>query len=164
MQPADELGRLPVLARVLVGSRLVRRWVMGQSPGPGREADLRTLDWIDAVVRDGRSGPSDTGLGVAPGLRELAGALDACRVGGAGSGEVSRLVQAMIRAVRDDPWVAPIQVAILMAADIDQIGFACSDLRLNEHDPLTASVFQRLAPVHALTLTKPRLTPEEEAR
>lgn len=137
---------------------------MGRSPSPDGAANLRTLDWIDAVARYGDAERPDGCSCVAPGLCELAAALDAWRAGGAGSEDVSRHVQAAVRAVLDDPWVAPVQVAILMAADISQIGFACGELRLTEREPLTDFVFQRLAPVHALTLTKPRPTPEEEAR
>jgi hypothetical protein len=164
MEPSGELERLPVLARVLVGSRLVRRWVLGQSPDLDAGASLLTLDWIDGVVRDGCGEPNHTRFGVARGLCDLVDAVDAGLPGGIGPAEVSRFVRAAIRAVGDDPWVAPVQLAVLLAADIDQIGFACGELRLGEHDPLTQSVFQRLAPVHALTLTRPRPTPEEEAR
>lgn len=164
MQILDELDRLPVLARVLVGSRLLRRWVMGRSPDLDGGSSLRTLDWVDGVVRDGGLEMWEPPGGVAPGLCDLMGAVQAWGGCEGGAERVSSLVRATIRAVRNDPWVSSIQVAILLAADIDQIGFACGELRLGEHDPLTQSVFQRLAPVHALTLTRPRPTPEEEAR
>lgn len=164
MHFVDELDRLPVLARVLVGSRLLRRWVMGRCPASDGGASLRTLDWVDGVVRDGGPDAWEPCGGGAPGLLDLMGAVDAWRGGAMDSDRVSGLVDEAVGAVRDDPWVNPVQVAVLLAADIDQIGFACGELRLAEHDPLTRFVFQRLAPVHALTLTRPRPTPEEEAR
>ncbi len=163
MAIACTLDHLPMLARVLVGSRLVRRRVLGQPPGSSRDADLSTLDGIDTAIRAGHAGPPGT-TGSHPGFRPLMQALAACRPETPDSGEVTRLVREVIRFVCDDPWVSSLQVAILLSADIDQIRYACGELRLGERDPLTDSVFLRLAPVHALTLIEPRPTPEEQAR
>lgn len=163
MELARTLDHMPMLARVLVASRLVRRRVLGKSPGPDREADLRTLDWIDTAIRHGHLGPRGT-TEPRNGLHTLTQALAACRLEPPDSGEVTRLVRDAIRLVCADPWVSSLQVAILASADIDQICFACGELRLGERDPLKDSVFLRLAPVHALTLIEPRPTPDEEAR
>lgn len=157
------LDHMPILARVLVASRLVRRRVLGQPPGPGRDAELRALDGIDTAIRDGHTGLRETN-GLQSGIHTLTRALAVCRLEPLDSGDVTRLVREAIRFVGDDPWVSSLQVAILLSADIDQIRYACGELRLGERDPLTDSVFLRLAPVHALTLIEPRPTPEEEAR
>lgn len=55
-----------------------------------------------------------------------------------------------------DPRVNALQLRILLAGDIDQLRFACSEVGVGIYDALPEHVFLRLAPVHALSLAEPR--------
>lgn len=159
------IEQLPLRGRVLIGSRLIRRRVLGGPGLPDAEFALSALDRIDAAVRGQDSGPSPHPP-PHPGVPPLFRALEACSapVQQSAAETVSALVRQCICSVAEDPWVAPLQVAIITRSDIDQIGSACAELGVAEHDVLPEAVLLRLTPVHALTLCEPRPTPEEQAR
>lgn len=69
-----------------------------------------------------------------------------------------------VEALAVDPRVTRLQLAILMASDIDLIAFACREANVGTYDALTNYVFERLASCHALTLGEPRRTLEEDYR
>lgn len=77
---------------------------------------------------------------------------------------VTRSMLSAIGTLQLEPRLGSLQIIILVAADADQIRFACSEIGIGRFDPLTRHVFGRLAPVHALTLVEPPVDPESLAR
>lgn len=77
---------------------------------------------------------------------------------------VTASAQRCVHAVCADRRVSEVQVAIVVASDVDQIAFACGEAHVRTYDRVGAHVLGRLAPCHALTLTAPSREPEEERR
>ena len=78
--------------------------------------------------------------------------------------EVTEATWDAVRALGEDPRVTPLQLAILLDGDVDQLAFACAAAGVGRHDPLPDDVLHRLPPVHALTLCEPPRNPEDECR
>ena len=84
---------------------------------------------------------------------------------------VTRSARSAIAALGEDRELSRMQITILLAADIDQLLFACGeDDRLpssrlaSKYEGLGAHVLGRLAPVHALSVTPYEPSGEEAAR
>lgn len=174
-----DLTALPLFGQALVAARLARRAVLTMLTGPDRTAALAACGALEAIARTG-SGWTDDHAAIAPAraihpTRHTAAALEAIRwafdsVGaaqGAWDFPVDAIVAASARrcldAVCADRRISALQVSIIIAADVDQIAFACSEAHIRTYDPLGDAVFARLAPCHPLTLTEPtRASPTEE--
>jgi hypothetical protein len=175
-----DLDSLPLFARALVAARMARRCVMAMLEETDREAALAACDLIERITRQ-EEGWEDghpamravsrirSGRGKAAALEAVRWAFDSAGAAqGANDFPVDHVVGASAHrcfaAVTADPRVSAVQVVIVTASDVDQIAFACSEVHVGLYDPLTAHVFGRLAPCHALTLAEPRRNAAEEAR
>lgn len=175
-----ELTALPLFGQSHVASRIARRAVLAMLAGEAQKTALAACDEIDGIIERG-SGWYDKHPGIAATAklkrtRETEAAIEAVRMAndsaGAAQGAndfpvdavVGASAQRAIDAVCDDRRISSMQVMILLASDIDSIAFACKEANVHTYDGLGRQVFSRLAPCHALTLTDPRRTPEEEAR
>lgn len=159
---------------------MARRAVLAMMGGPDRAVAIAACDLVDGIARRG-----DGWRGSRPEMRALAGirrgrdneaALEGVRwaydSAGAAQGAndfpvdaiVGASAQRCLAAIGEDPRVSPLQIAILAAADVDLLAFACAESHVHMYDPLGADVFGRLTPCHPLTLTPPRPSAEEEAR
>lgn len=177
---STDLASLPLYGQALVAGRMARRAVLAMLQEADLEKGLAACDVIERIARredSWRSGhPAMRAMErIRPGRGKHA-ALEAVRwafdsVGaaqGANDFPVDHVVgasaQRCFAAITADARVSAVQVAILIAADVDQIGFACSEANVQFYDALPMHVFGRLAPCHPLTLSEPRRRPEEEAR
>jgi hypothetical protein len=118
-----------------------------------------------AIAMRGR-GRSDTWA-----VREaLSWAIDAARAAQAANdfpidGTVTRSAQTAVASLAADKRFSAMQLAILMASDLDLVRFATSEVRVGKYDGLTKNVLMRLTPLHPLTLAdRPNRSPEDEAR
>lgn len=148
--------------------------------GEAQQTGLAACDEIDAIIRTGggwrRANPALAAVAAFEPTRHARAALEGVRwaLDSAGAAEgandfpvdgiVTSSAMRCIEAVSSDPRVGPLQVAILVASDIDSIGFACAEARAGTYDALGPGVFARLAPCHALTLNESRRKPEDECR
>jgi hypothetical protein len=186
----DQLPSLPLFAQALVASRLVRRAVLAvlteasahetQQDPPLRNTFLGACDAVDRVAYRGQGIEAERAVfdrarqqPLAADARMLAPALE--HAVNAAEGAVAAYdfpvdhavhasLQRCIAALADDPRVNPVQLAVLIAADADLLGFACQEAGVGTYDGLGDHVKGRLTPVHPLTLTEPARTPEEAAR
>lgn len=177
-----DLESLPLFGRALVAARMARRAVLAMLAGAERDAGLAACDLVERIVQRGSGWEASAGefravqrIGRSRGNRA---ALEAVRwaFDSAGAAQaandfpvdsvVGASAHRCFAAIEGDPRISALQVGILVAADVDQIAFACSEVHVGLYDPLPAHVFGRLAPCHGLTLTQPREEPgrEEEAR
>lgn len=174
-----DLASLPLFAQALVASRIARRAVLAMLTDPEQSLALAACDRVDAIAREGggwRKAKEPAAVRTLPRSRATEAALEAVRWAfdsvGAAEGALDFPVDATVTAsatravdaVRCDLRVSPLQLAIVFMADVDQIAFACSEIRLGKYDALTPHVFGRLAPCHAITLIEPTPTAEELAR
>ena len=179
----DPLKTLPLWGQALVASRVVRRAAM-TLPGHDttRAAIEAACDAIDESARRGAltaaarqaSERAESRLEPAAPASEsfsegLRWALDAAAAANDAldfpiDTTVTNSARSAIAAIAADRRVTPMQLTILAAGDIDQVAFACGEVRIGKYDGLTDHVFGRLAPVHALTLTPPRPSAMEQAR
>ncbi len=181
----EVLTQLPLWAHVLVASRVVRRGAMAML---ACDAALlaQALAVCEAIERCAAAGcgtrDARAAFDAAAALPEtplpataaaaahaLRWTVDAARAAESAldfpvDDTVTRSALAAMAALAQDPRVSSLQLAVLAAADLDQIRFACGEIRLGRYDGLTDHVLCRLAPVHPLTLTEPTPTPEEQAR
>lgn len=179
-RPNSALNVLPLFGQALVACRLARRAAMAMLASEARETALAACDWIELIIRNGggwrkshpaleafqalhRTGSSRAALEAIHWALDSAGAAE-----GASDFPVDGIVTSSamrcIESVAGDPRVGSVQVAILLASDIDSIAFACKEAGVCTYDALGAGVFSRLAPCHALTLSEPRRCPEEDYR
>jgi len=182
----DQFDKLPLWGQVLLATRMVRRGTLAMLPDeadPMRQRIVAACDAIDkcaehgdgvtrvrsvldkaAALRDGRTTRLTQAI-----AQSVWWTIDAARAAEAANdfpidSTVTHSALSAIRALAEDRRITPLQLSILMAADLDQIRFACGEARIGTYQGLTAHVFGRLAPVHALTLTEPTRSPEENAR
>jgi hypothetical protein len=175
-----DIGQLPLFAQALVASRLARRACLAMMHDAPLGIALAACDAIDAVARAG-DGWRET-LDAPKRARSLPrtgdteAALEAVRwafdAAGAAQGALDFPVDAVVTnsarrsidAVMADPRVSALQVMIVLAADIDQVAFACREAHVRTYDGVGAHVLSRLAPCHALTLQEPRRPAQEDMR
>lgn len=176
----SELAALPLFGQALVACRLARRAAMAMLAGEELDIGLAACDRIEDIIRTGggwrrshpaidafqaldRTGPTRAALEAIRWALDSAGAAE-----GASDfpvdGTVTASARRCIDAITDDPRVGALQVAILLASDIDCVAFACKEAGVRMYDGLGVGVFSRLAPCHALTLTEPRRKLEDEYR
>jgi hypothetical protein len=96
-------------------------------------------------------------------------AVDACRAAEAAQdfpidATVTASCKRAFAALAADPRVNRLQLTILIAADLDQVRFACSEIHIQQYNGVTRHVLGRLAPVHPIDLATPRPSPEDLAR
>ncbi|MGE3109761.1 MAG: hypothetical protein AB7G11_06675 [Phycisphaerales bacterium] len=179
----DGFETLPLWAQTLIAARMVRRGalaMMADGPRDAHEAIMRGCDAIercaaegDGMHRERRVLGGAVAARVNPGGRAavdaMRWAIDAAEAAQAANdfpvdATVTRSARLAIAALAHDPRVTPMQVMILLRSDIDQVRFACDEAGIQTYNGVTGHVLGRLAPVHALTLTKPASTPESGAR
>ena len=61
-----------------------------------------------------------------------------------------------VRSLAQDRRVSGVQLAALVGADMDLIGFSCGEAKVGTYDGLTRYVFERLTPVHSIALNGAR--------
>lgn len=175
-----DLAALPLFAQALVAARLARRAVLAMAGPRELAALLAACDVIESITRRGDGWdallPEFAALKGMPRTRSNEAALEAVRwafdSAGAAQGAldfpvdsvVTHSARRCVQAVCLDPRISAIQIKIIVDADVDQISFACGEVSIGTYDGLTEHIFGRLAPCHALTLTAPRRSPEEEYR
>jgi hypothetical protein len=60
-----------------------------------------------------------------------------------------------LQALAADPRLVPLQLRVVLAGDLDLLRHACREADVGRYAALPADVFQRLAPVRALTRVEP---------
>lgn len=180
------LAALPLRAQVLAASRMVRRAALAmleEAPAASREAVVAACDALAASTR--REGATremeerlERAVAVLDAERSLrtsalrqairlagdaARAASAAPADGADAGVTDAALDA-VRALEEDGRVTPLQLRILLAADVDQLLFACAGAGVGRPDALPDDVLLRLAPVHAITLIEPRRSAEDDFR
>lgn len=188
-----DFASLPVYAQALVAVRMVRRAAMAKLESS--EAEARLI----ATACDSAEACCTTGTGVyqsrelfdrAMALRDLATdhstrqwlrhamwyAIDALRAADACQerdfeSTVTRSAQTAIAALGEDENLSRMQITILLAADIDQLLFACGEVNklpaknvASKYEGLGSHIMGRLAPAHPLSFIPRQPTPEELAR
>lgn len=183
LRSIDDLATLPLWGQALVASRMVRRAAKALPRDDStRSAIEAACDAIDESARRGaltpaaRQAAEGGGTGQAalsPGsesFREaLRWALDAAAAAHDAQdfpidATVTNSARSAIAAIAGDRRVAPLQLAILSGGDVDQVAFASGEARIGTYDALTDYVFERLAPVHGLTLSPVPVSAESQAR
>lgn len=164
----DGYRALPLWAQVLVASRVARRaalWMPSSVSASVRDKLLVGCDALDRSAEAGARSREDRPV------LELAAALQPCvyshgaatamyyAVDSAHAAEDSLDFSAAetactgsagraIAAASESRGLNPLQVQVLVAADVDLLGFACKEAGVGRYDALGASVMQRLPPVH----------------
>jgi hypothetical protein len=180
----DKFDNLPLFAQVLIAVRMVRRAALALS-GTLDSLQNTILEACGAIEQCAFAGD---GLDRAAALLDRAGrlrdgapgtarfvcesvwwAIDAARAAQAANdfpvdATVTSSARKALGSLAEDPRVSRLQLAILVASDVDQVCFACGEARIGRYDGLTSYVRERLAPVSALTLTDPLPSPEDLAR
>ncbi|MFZ4576266.1 MAG: hypothetical protein ACOYN0_17920 [Phycisphaerales bacterium] len=175
----DALRALPLWAAVHVASRAVRRIVLLLPARAGESPTALLLAACDAADRSASRGSRDeqdafalargaSALGPAPipavaeAVRWLSDAAHAATDAldfSAAEAACRASVLAALDAARS-PYrlvgMTAIQPAIFIASDVDQLTFACGELRVGTYDALPRGVFERLIPVR-----KPEVTPPD---
>lgn len=175
-----ELEALPLFGRALVAVRMARRAAMAMLEPSELATAGAACDAMERIARDGdgwsESLPELAATARLVRTRGTVAALEAVRwaydslgaAQGASDFPVDSVVAASARrcldAISADSRVSRVQVGIVLAADIDQISFACSEAGVGTYAGVTAHVLGRLAPCHALALNDGRPSMEEEAR
>jgi hypothetical protein len=156
--------RLPLWAQVLLACRTAWRAAATLPPGAERDALERTCralqegcfgggerDWHRALLADVRALPPD---GAAEPVRaSLEAALDAAFAAESAldfSAAQTACTTSTLRAIGEAgraPGLTPLQVQILVASDVDLLGFACGEADADEYEPLPRAVLGRLTPV-----------------
>ena len=171
----DRFTDLPMWAQVYIASRFVRRAAMAMLPEGSTPlaAILAACDAMDSCATTGKRAravrnPTAPSLppSLAQSLRCAQDAMEAALAPNSSerSAEASSAARNAINAISADPRVGNLQLMILLAADIDQLRFACAEAGVRTHDALTDAVMQRMPPVHAITLHEPKRSPEDDAR
>lgn len=192
-QPApDKFSSLPLFAQALVALRMVHRAVLAQYPAGDSERELieSALEAAFKCAHDGQgTRRHDKLFSRSMALCDLAdshrqhraavraalwSAIDSINAAEAASdfpvdATVTMSAQKAIAALGDDRELSRLQIAIVVAADVDQLHFACGEVdKLNnaaaKYTGLGDHVFGRLAPVHPLTVTPYVRTGEDAAR
>jgi hypothetical protein len=178
LQGIAELSALPLWAEVLVAVRMLQRAALAMledAPATLRDEVNRACDAMLDCVHEGglvhrhralfdrvmtlrdAAAMADTAA-----LRNaLWSALDATRAADAAQdfpvdATVARSALNTVRALAADARIGALQLTILLTSDIDQLRFACDTANVARYAALPDDVFQRLTPVHALTLSEPR--------
>lgn len=195
LEMAGKLGELSNFGQALVAVRMVRRAVLAKYPADDAEGKqiLRGCDISEECCSDGnnvhRHKPV---LKLLMMLRDLPGGdtrgskewvrhaawwmVDSVLAADASQdfaidGTALRSAQSSITSLLKDPELNSIQIAIMLAADVDQMLFACSEVRklpaknlAAKYEGVGSHVLSRLAPVHALSVTPYERTGEAAAR
>ena len=155
---AADIESLPIFARVLLASRLARRatlWLAGGGHERVRAGLIVSCDAVERCVLGGDAPAFEVlDLPYPPGV--LTFIVEACeeacaaaRDAAAGDGEAcSGHVRVSLAASLESKGFNRIQGAIFLAGDLSQIVFACGEMRIGRHQPLTRQVLERLIPVH----------------
>lgn len=181
---------LPLFAQALVAARIARRAVLATINNEhDRALALAVCDALDAACRRGdgwksaeaaheRAGAIASNRQTSSTIECLRMAVDSCGAAQASldfpiDAPVAASAERAIEAIARDARIGPIQIHIAFAADVDLLAFACEEARINKYDGLAPTprpphpavdATQRLASVHAFTLTEPSRSPEERMR
>lgn len=177
------LAALPLWAQVLVASRMVRRAslaILEDVPAAPGDAVGSICDAVASCARRGGVTQAEADhlerslalldRRLAPGTGELRRALrfatDAARAAAVDSADaaVTDATMNAVRALEEDERVTSLQLRILLAGDVELLGFACAEAGVGRHDALSDAVVQRLAPTHAIMLSEPRRSAEDDFR
>ncbi len=161
------IADLPVWAQVLLASRIARRAALAmRSLVPTEEIAIR-LRACDLMEESARLGSSHRIFpemkksvnydGVPAGIplsNVLFWAVDTAHAAES-TGDFAAAETALINSGRQTfeyakaiPTMNPLQVAVCLAGDLDQLRFACKECSIGRYDPLSKDVFERLAPVY----------------
>jgi hypothetical protein len=161
---------LPLWVQVLLASRLIRRAVLAL-PGDDSERPrpllIEACDALESCARAGQRLKEAKAVLEKAGriqppaaLRAVAAAMhwaaDACHAAndsldfGAAETACVGSVGRAIAELEDSPGLMPMQLHIYMAADVDQMAFACKEDGVGRYDAVSGHVFGRLLPVIAL--------------
>lgn len=84
---------------------------------------------------------------------------------------VGRSAHTCLALLASDPQLNKLQMAVLLASDVDQLHFTCGEINLRRSQSLAATyaglgdyIMQRLTPTHALTVERPTPSPESLCR
>lgn len=162
----DQISKLPLHAQAFMASRMARRAIFQLPkafPADGRAAMLAICDALDAFCRDGgasmaRMQPlydrANAFRGGAAGdaAEALYWAVDA--IASAEAANAFPVDQTCIRAAQNAfaaasrvDGLSALQVRIFMAADMDQLRFACGEAGIGFYDALGEHVMGRMAQV-----------------
>ncbi len=188
-----DFASLPVYAQALVAMRMVRRAVLAKLAPADSETQLmiQAFDAAEACCTTGKGVYQSSDLfDRVMALRDLTTdhsqrqwlrqamwyAIDALRAADACQerdfeSTVTRSAQTSIAALGEDENLSRMQITILLAADIDQMLFACGEVDklpsqnlASKYEGLGSHVMGRLAPAHALSFVPRQPSPEELAR
>ncbi len=157
----------PVWAQVLLASRLARRAALamrGLVPPDEISIRVRACDLMEEAARIGSSHRTFPEMkkcvnydGVPAGIplsNVLFWAVDTAHAAES-TGDFAAAETALINSGRQAfeyakaiPTMTPLQVAVCLAGDLDQVRFACKECGIARYDPLGKDVFERLAPVY----------------
>ena len=179
---SDPFLALPLFAQALAACRMAHRAALTMLDDPQEQAAaVAACEVLETCIRhaDGWSSTRSTAaferVSQIPRTRSNAAALECLRMAidscGAAQGSLDFPVDATvaasahraIAALSADPRISLLQVAMLLASDVDQLTFACQEARIGKYDGLAPTsrpphppvdVLARLAPIHPLTLSE----------
>lgn len=185
----EEFARLPLWGQVLIAARMVRRGslalVEGATFANAAQLHAQIMGACDVIEQCARAGEGarkakktmTAARQVRDGLTRQAKAVgealwwavDAAEAAEAANdfpidATVTNSARAAIGALATEPRVISLQVTILMAGDIDLVRFSSGEAKIGKYDGLSEYVFERITPVHALTVVEPCLNPQDLAR
>ncbi|MBL9030418.1 MAG: hypothetical protein JNM80_01750 [Phycisphaerae bacterium] len=173
----ESLASLPLWAQALVAVRMARRVALALLAGADLDLAHRACDAIEACAAEGDGTHRHKALfgrlgdrrGTSAAFESLWLAADsACAAEAANDFPVDAIVTASawrsIAAAADDPRISRIQVAVLLAADLDLVRFACAESGVQTYAGLGPAVLSRLTPTHPLTPAAPPPSPESHHR
>lgn len=163
----DQIGKLPLYAQALMASRIARRAVFqlpDSYPVTAKGGMLSVCDQLDAFCRDGgaamsvmrplyEQAKSWRGPAAGEAAEALYWAVDATASAEAANDfpadeTCTRDARQAFAAAGRAERLSPLQVMTYLAADLDQIRFACEESRIGFYDALGPAVMSRLAPVY----------------
>ncbi len=194
LEAVAQLASLPNFAQALVALRMAHRGVLAKCPAgdPERELVESALTGAVQCVRDGHGTfRHKATFERVMALRDVIDehrkarewvraamwwAIDSVNAADMANefpmdGTVTRSARTAIATLGEDRELGRVQIMILLAADIDQLLFACGEVDKlpsknlgSKYEGLGDHVLGRLAPVHGLTVTPYVPTGEEAAR
>ena len=194
LEAAEQIGDLPNFAQALVALRMAHRAMLAKYPAGDSERELIESVFVagDQCIREGQgTGRHKALFRRAMDLRDKSDklrrqresvrgglwfAIDSLNAAEAANdfpidATVTASARKAIAAIGQDREFNQVQIAILLASDVDQMLFACGEVDQLPSKNIAARyaglgdhVFGRLAPVHALTVIADEPRGEEAYR
>lgn len=180
----EAFSKLPLFAQAFAAARMLKRAILAlpeSDPKKPREELNRIYEEIEQCVAAGASVEEsivELSRKLRDGTRKLSinsigecawYAVDSTRAALAAldfpvDATVTNSAMNAMRALGQSPRLTSLQMAILLASDIDLLAFICKEEKVHQYDAITGKVVSRMTPCHALTLNEPRRSAEDEAR